>query len=483
MRICIIAEGAYPYITGGVSNWIHQLVNNLHEHDFVIITIMPDSKKRGDFGYELPPNIIKVHEVFFDEFAIEKWTESRNAILSEEDLEVLGNLISFKDMDWSKLFSLFQKKEIRKLSGLDIYKSWSFYNKLKETYMDKYSHIAFTQVYWTLKSMYVLLFNLLLQDYPDADIYHAVSTGYAGFIGAYAAKTRNKPFLLSEHGIYTREREEEIIKADWVKGYLKDIWIKYFYQISDCVYKNADKVIALFDYYKEIQIEIGCPEKKIQVIPNGINIDEFKEVARDVSQRTDKDGINIGAVVRLVPIKDIITMLEAFSYVSREIPDAHFYIMGPTDEDQEYYEECVKFKDYLKLVNVIFTGKIDIKEYLGKMDLLVLTSISEGQPLVLLEGFACKLPFVSTNVGDCKSLILGEKDDFGPAGRVLKAMDSSGIGDAIVELCTDRDLRRACGEAGYKRVKEFYKFDTFINRYRNIYNDMIGSDNSGRYWI
>lgn len=470
MKICIIAEGSYPYITGGVSSWIHQLVLNLPEHEFIILTLMPDSKKKGQFKYLLPKNIKNHHEYFLDELINTKGKWNKKLKLSGEELEQLRKLLSFEKVNWDLIFTMFQKLKKFNLTGADIQKSYTFYKEMQTAYKNNYSHIPFTSAYWTLKSMYIILFQLLLEDFPEADIYHAVSTGYAGFIGAIASKLYNKSFILTEHGIYTREREEEIIKASWVRGNLKDMWIKYFYQISDCAYDGADKVISLFDYNREIQVEIGCPREKTEVIPNGVKVKDFEEIALEVGNRKNERGINVGSVVRIVPIKDIITMLEAFSIVNKTIDNINFYIMGPFDEEPEYYEECRRYRDYLGLYNVRFTGKVDVKEYLKIMDLLVLTSISEGQPLVILEGFACKIPFVSTNVGNCKQLILGDKDDFGPAGRVTRVMDSTSIADAIVELCNDNEKRKQCGEAGYKRVREFYTFESFIDKYKEIYN-------------
>ncbi len=65
---------------------------------------------------------------------------------------------------------------------------------------------------------------------------------------------------------------------------------------------------------------------------------------------------DIGAVVRIVPIKDIKTMLYAFSRVSAEFPQVRLHIMGPTDEDEEYYNECLQLRQDLELTNVTFTG-------------------------------------------------------------------------------------------------------------------------------
>lgn len=62
--------------------------------------------------------------------------------------------------------------------------------------------------------------------------------------------------------------------------------------------------------------------------------------------------------------------------------------MGPWEEDQEYAKECFELVETLGLKDVVFTGRIDVREYLGRMDMTILTSISEGQPLTILEGFA-----------------------------------------------------------------------------------------------
>ncbi len=65
MRICIIAEGSYPYVTGGVSSWIQSLVRLMPEHEFVIFAIGAEERLKGKFKYKLPENIIQVKEIFF----------------------------------------------------------------------------------------------------------------------------------------------------------------------------------------------------------------------------------------------------------------------------------------------------------------------------------------------------------------------------------------------------------------------------------
>ncbi len=134
-------------------------------------------------------------------------------------------------------------------------------------------------------------------------------------------------------------------------------------------------------------------------IPNGIDTIRFEAL-----KAIEHEGqVNIGAIVRVVPIKDIKTLLQAFRIVKNEVENAVLYVMGPYEESKEYYEECLRMVEYLELTDVHFTGRIDIMKYLGRMDFLALTSISEGQPLAVMEGMAAKKAFVTTNVGACEN--------------------------------------------------------------------------------
>ena len=67
MRICLVLEGCYPYVFGGVSTWMHQYINQMQEHEFVLWVIGANAEKRGKFVYELPENVVEVHEVFLDD--------------------------------------------------------------------------------------------------------------------------------------------------------------------------------------------------------------------------------------------------------------------------------------------------------------------------------------------------------------------------------------------------------------------------------
>ncbi len=110
----------------------------------------------------------------------------------------------------------------------------------------------------------------------------------------------------------------------------------------------------------------------------------------------------------MVSIKDIKTFIRAIRVTANIIPDVEAWIVGPDDEEREYASECRDLIDILDVKrNIKFLGFQNIVDILPKSGILTLTSISEGMPLVILEGFAAGLPCVSTDVGSCREFDRG----------------------------------------------------------------------------
>jgi glycosyltransferase involved in cell wall biosynthesis len=320
-----------------------------------------------------------------------------------------------------------------------------------------------------------------VEDFPQADLYHSASTGYAGLLGSVASYVHKKPFIVTEHGIYTREREEEIIKSDWVIGDFKKNWINFFYRISAIAYHQADKVISLFESNSALQIEMGCPQEKTLIIPNGVDVESYSSHLFDSYQdsllrakKSNSKKIRIGAVARLVPIKDIKTMVLAFEVAMQKVENLELIILGPTEEDASYHQEILSLIDDFDLKNVLILGRVDVKTYLPTFDIMLLTSISEGQPLAVLEGVAAGVPQICTNVGSCKELLFGmSSDDLGHCGIIVPVMDIEKIASAIEVLALDESLRNQMGKIGYERVKANYQKKDFLATYEALYHSIV----------
>ena len=103
------------------------------------------------------------------------------------------------------------------------------------------------------------------------------------------------------------------------------------------------------------------------------------------------------------------------------------------------------------------------------MDFTLLTSISEGQPLTILESYAAHRPVVATDVGNCRELIYGDGDGLGEAGILTHIMNIEEIAQAMIVLAQNDKLRKQMGENGYQRVMKYYRIEHMKQVYEEIY--------------
>ena len=476
MKVCIIAEGCYPYVVGGVSSWVHSLIQQFPNIEFIVTSIVANRSQRAKFAYKLPDNVSEVNEIYLmdDEFETGRRNKKAKLRLSTAEFEAIRGLVIGERVDWKTIFDMFQH---RRFHLNDLLMSEDFLRVAEEVYELRYPSIVFSDFLWTLRSIYLPLGFALKHTPAKADLYHCVATGYSGIVGSVGKELYGSPLLISEHGIYTREREEEIIKAKWVTGVYKDFWIEQFKKMSMCAYDYADIVTSLFEDARSLQIELGCPKEKTRVTPNGVSVSDFE----NIPQKAPDDGmINIGAAIRVTPIKDVKTMIQAFYYAKQKNPKLKLWIMGSWDEDEEYARECFELVRSMNIPDVEFTGRINVKDYLGRMDMLLLTSISEGQPLSILEGFAAKRPHIATNVGNCRGLIYGEGDGLGAAGIVVPVMNIEKISRAICEMAEDLEKTKEMGEIGYRRVCAKYRIEDMKRVYTDTYKEL--AEKAGVKW-
>ncbi|MBR6476902.1 MAG: GT4 family glycosyltransferase PelF [Lachnospiraceae bacterium] len=467
MKICMVAEGCYPYVVGGVSSWIHSIIKAFPEHEFVVLAIVANRSFRGKFAYELPENLTQVHEVYLEDFdwCSKKTDRKRREHLTPEEYEAVLSLLINQNVKWDVLFDLFQNG---KFSLNEFLMGPEFLKAVRECYQINYPEAVFSDFLWTMRSIYLPLFLALKTQIPKADLYHCVATGYAGVLGAMAKAKFQCGLLISEHGIYTREREEELIRAKWVAGIYKNVWIDQFKKMSKLAYSRADCVTSLYEHARQLQIELGCNEEITMVTPNGI--DENRFVGTPGERVAQEDMIHVGAVLRVTPIKDVKTMIRAFAFAKERVPNLKLWIMGPMDEDEQYASECFELVEAMGAQDIVFTGRVNVTEYLWQMDMTILTSISEGQPLTILESYAAHKPVIATDVGNCRGLIYGEDDGIGQSGILTHVMNVEEITSAIVELATDTAKRLEYGENGYRRMIGRYKLTDMQGTYQNIYN-------------
>lgn len=418
MRICLVLEGCYPYVHGGVSTWMHGYITAMPEHEFVLWVIGAHAADRGKFVYELPGNVVEVHEVFLDD-ALRLSGEQHEASFNDREREALRRLVSLSNPDWDVLFDIFYRRRVHPLSFLQ---SRTFMDIFRDVCLAEYPYTPFADAFHTMRSMLLPVLYLL---------------------------------------------GSEIIRADWVVPSFKDRWIRFFYLLSEEIYRRAFRVTSLFHNARKTQVYMGCDADKCLVIPNGIQFDRFK----DIPLKPDDGWVDIGAVVRLAPIKDVKTMIYAFFELHERLPKVRLHIMGGVD-DEEYGAECHALVETLGVRDLIFTGRVNVVEYMEKLDFTILTSISEGQPLSVLESLASRRPCVTTEVGCCRELLEGAPGDgFGVAGFVTPPMYRKGLADAMERMCVSRARRIEMGERGQRRVATYFLHEQMLANYRALYDE------------
>ena len=166
-------------------------------------------------------------------------------------------------------------------------------------------------------------------------------------------------------------------------------------------------------------------------------------------------------------------MIYAFAEMKERFAGARLYIAGPED-DPDYGKECHELVSRLHVQDIIFMGTIKVVDHMEEFDFTVLSSISEGQPLSVLESFAAGRPCVTTDVGCCKELLQGSgEDQEGCAGLLVPPMQPHALSLAMEELCRDREKRMDMGRAARQRAKKYYQHNDMINRYQKAYDEVF----------
>lgn len=491
--ICLILEGTYPYVRGGVSSWVHQIISGLPDFTFTLLFIGDKASNYPKLNYQLPPNVIGMTEVYLisdEEFPNPKAIDG-NAPAYQVVRKLHYYFREFKTPDLDELLKalmqhLHELQTINLESFLYSKQAWNF---ITENY-DKFSNrSSFLDYFWTIRAMHGPLFSLIssLSKAPKAKAYHSISTGYAGFYGVMLNTLYNRPFMLTEHGIYTKERKIDLAQIDWINevidiygsslnkdfSYLRQLWIRFFESLGRLTYQTATPIFAITEGNRQRQIMDGAAPENVTVIPNGVDLQRFHHLRT----RPAEPPHIIGFIGRVVPIKDVKTFIRAMRNVCSQLPSAQAWIIGGEEEDPKYAQECRDLVTSLDLTNnVIYKGFCDINDVMAEIGVIVLSSISEGLPLVILEAYACGLPVIATDVGSCRELIEGgspEDKAIGLSGAVTPIAAPEALADEMVKLLSNAEKWQEARTAAMRRVDTYFDQDTLFANYRRIYQNVL----------
>jgi glycosyltransferase involved in cell wall biosynthesis len=383
---------------------------------------------------------------------------------------------------FGELIELVQKTGFGRTALLDSKPSWT---AMERVYQQRLQDGPLVDFFWSWRFLARSLLSIISTRLPNARVFHAVSTGYAGLLGAYAKHVAKRPYVVTEHGIYTNERRIEISVADWIfdsgaSGFtvgprptqLRDIWLTAFTSFSRISYAYADVITTQYRANQQYQRIDGAPTHKLRIIPNGIDVDLYASVHRSTERRPP----TVLMIGRIVPIKDIRTFIMSVSLLKEMVPDVVAILIGPEEEDPAYAAGCRALVAQLGIESSVrFLGRVpDVKEYLGKADVIALTSISEAQPIALLEAAATGLPAVTTDVGSCREIIEGFVDDpvIGHGGIVVEACNPKATAEALAAILLDGDMRAEMGRVMQQRIPKLYHKERIRRLYEDLYTEL-----------
>lgn len=495
--VCIVVEGCYPFVSGGVSTWLDWLIRNQADLSFGVVALTADERPH-QFQYELPPNLAFVEVLPLSRISTkpgmsepmldrQQLVDIMCKVLVDGDLEAFRELVELLRTPVRRRPFPWVRKPTQ-LTYSELLGSRFFWDVMVDCYRRLTPSASFSDFFWAWRNLVGGLFSILTAPVRRARVYHSISTGYAGLFAARATVVTGFPMAITEHGVYTNERRIDLIMADWIADTIetglggpdprrdvRGFWIDCFESYARVAYSAATRITTLYGANQSFQRALGASEAKLEVIPNGIRLETFDKIERSGKNQRP----TVALIGRVVPIKDIEALIAASTVIAREFPEVLVLIIGPTDEDPDYFELCkLRVAEFDLGENVRFTGKVNILDYLAVIDVLVLTSISEAQPLVLLEAGAARVPCVATDVGSCREIIEGGPDEapnLGIAGRVAPPMDSEAIGKAVVELLADDEFRRQCGETLRRRVERYFTSEASAARYADVYSQLMAS--------
>jgi len=490
-EILIPCEGTYPYVRGGVASWIAQLITGLPQYKFGVVFI---GSKKEDYPpkplYPFPKNLVYVIELFM-------FDEEQKPTIAPHD----GRVEDFEQIE--KLYQWFREPKSQEENFPKAIKSLSFFlDKVNESTLlyskeawyficnknqENCSDISFLDYFWSVRSIHIPIWKMAKLAYTLKDkgaIIHSPSTGYAGFLATLISHETNKPFILTEHGIYTKERKIDLISSSLTlykkpelfrdtskDNYIQTMWVRFFEGIGKMSYSRANPILSLYGVAKETQIAYGADPKRCRVIPNGVDIEKL---SRAIELRPKGVPQVITLIGRVVSIKDIKTFIQAIRITANTLPNVEAWVVGPDDEEKEYANECFELIETLDLKETIkFLGFQDISKILPQSGILTLTSISEGMPLVILEGFAAGVPCVATDVGSCRELIYGgenpEDRALGSAGVVCPIANADALAKGYIELLSNKERWEEAQRVAIERVNRFYTQKLFLETYQEVY--------------
>ncbi|GAA2506272.1 GT4 family glycosyltransferase PelF [Winogradskya humida] len=505
--VAIVMESTYPYLKGGVSAVVHDIVTSNSSLTFGIIHITWDSNAPSKDLYGMPDNIAWVHPIYlsmqehrdgFMELSPEVLNMSgrERATLTKRLFDALAAIPKGDMAPMWKLFDEGMNPSTRRYPIWALLGAKEFQQQLPKRFpaLD----MPLSDAFWLMREFFSLTYALLAHEIPKADVYHAHTTGYASLVSAAAARRHHARFLLTEHNLYVRDTVNTLLARnmalkltgdDWRTFDVTPVqraWMCWWIEMGRFCYPSASHITYLYPDAVADARALGAPKHDavFSIVPNGMTISNFEDAYRqrlEALERILAEGLRVwrfAYIARVVPIKGLFEFIDsARILVERGIKNWTLDILGPTDHAQDgYLEKCLsKIEEYGLEDHFVFRGTVNVPAVIGDFDLLVLPSYNEGQPMVVLEAMTAAVPTVGTEVGGMRQLI-GDKlvhstgRSWEACGVLVDPVDIvGGMADALETVITDFEQYESLARNARGRVEDFFQLHEAMALYHHLY--------------
>ncbi|MFF7313266.1 DUF3492 domain-containing protein [Streptomyces sp. NPDC008137] len=499
MRIGLLTEGGYPYVSGDARLWCDRLVRGLAQHEFDVYALSRSERQEDEGWTPLSPNVRRVRTA-------SPWmTEGDGAILGRRArrrfTECFGELAAVlcgassedgtptpeADRFGNALYGLAElAREEGGLAGT--LRSEAAVRALERACRAPGAHRAAREarvpdLLAVAAYLERALRPLSLDWYEDdglgaVDLCHAASGGPAALPGLLARHFTGVPLLVTEYGVRLRTH---YLTAPDAPPAVRSLLAAFHGRLAAEAYGQAEVVVAGNTHARRWQERCGADREKLRTVYPGMDARPFSEVGESVECADPGALVWVG---RVEPAKDLVSLLHAFAEIRKQEPRTRLRIVGaPTGaEGAAYLDHCRAlaahlFPDEAEGPHTAGHNPVSFEE-IGGPELpaladayasgavTVLSSVVEGFPTGLVEAMLCGRATVSTDVGAVVEVI-------GGTGLVVPPRNPRALAEACVALLRDPERRERLGAAARARALELFSVEQNIEAFHGIYLEIV----------
>lgn len=480
-RVALVTEGTYPFTLGGVSTWCDQLVRGLSVHRFTVLAVTAVAGRRP--VWDLPPNVDDVVELpCWDRRtqAPRRWRTPARPAPAGAELELVRELLdavagtgtcpphradaivgAIADAAGGDALSVCLRSDeaVDALGGS--FEAAGVAASLHDvgTTLDLLEHYL----------------RPLTTAPPEMDVYHSASNGLAGLVALAGSRATGAPLVLSEHGVYLRERHLE--QLDERLGHVvRGTALRFHRLVAGAVYRHAARVLPVSAYNARWALRNGAAEQAVTVIPNGVDPRRVPPghrgpgrgpTAPPTPAEVERPG-TVGFVGRIDRVKDPMTLIEAAASIASPDGPPRVRLWGSVAPGHEDLAAACRERIAELDLDDVVTLEGHTHDPLGayrSSDVVVSCSISEGLPFGLIEAMMCGRAIVATAVGGVPELL-------GDTAVLVPPRSPGRVARACSDLLADPERRERLGRSARARALEHFDADLMLSEYRRVYREV-----------